>query len=79
MGDDKRELDEEIERAAADQGMDPSDPEEEAREEAADRAAAEETRAIEDEQREIANDRALLSRVNRLAGRLLERGKPRVH
>jgi hypothetical protein len=80
MSDDRGDLDDEIERAAAGQGLDSADPEDdEARDEAGDRAAVEEMRAIEDEQAEIANDRAVLARVNRLAGWLLERGKPRIH
>jgi hypothetical protein len=80
MGDDKRDLDRENERTADERDADSTDwADDEAHVEAGDRAAEEDLRAIEEEQAEIANDRALLARVNRLAGRLLERGKPRVH
>jgi hypothetical protein len=80
MGNRKSDLDREIERAAREQGMDSADRREEReRERKADRESEEEMRAIEDEQAEIARDRNLDARVRRLAGRMLERGKRRVH
>jgi hypothetical protein len=80
MGDEKRRLDGDVERGAAEQDLDPADLEEDAaRETAADLAAADEMRAIEDEQREIADDRALAARVARKLGSMLERGRPPIH